>query len=70
MIELYHFSDASEQVHGCVSYVQLFDENSNCHCSIVLGKCRLTPIQRVTARRLELNAATLSRRHDQALRRE
>ena len=69
-IELHHFSDASEQAYGCVSYLRLIDKDFNCHCSIVLAKCRLTPIQRVTVPRLELNAATLSIKHDQVLRQE
>ena len=36
----------------------------------MLAKCGLTPIQRVTVPRLELNAATLSIKHHQVLRRE
>ena len=46
------------------------DEGFNCHCSIVLAKCKLTLIQRVTVPRLELKAATLLIKHDQVLRRE
>ena len=70
MIELHHFSDASEQAYGRISYVRLINEGFNRHCSIVLAACRLTPIQRVTVPRLELNAATLLTKHDQVLRRE
>ena len=67
MIELHHFSDASEQAYGCVSYFRLIDEG---FVIVALRLSQLTPIQTVTIPRLELNAATLSRKYGQILRRE
>ena len=69
-IEFHHFSDASEDAYGCVSYVRFVNENLECHCCLLFAKCRLTPIQRSTIPRLELNAATLSIKNDQFLRKE
>ena len=68
--ELYHFFDASEDAYGCISYVRNVNEFSGCHTSILSAKCRSTPIQRNAIPRLELNAATISIKNDQTLRKE
>ena len=70
IIEFHHFSDASEDAYSSVSYIRLINEFSEVHTSILLAKCRLTPISTSTIPRLELNAATMSVKNDKFLRKE
>ena len=70
VVEFHHFSDASEDAYSSVSYIRLINEASECHTSILLAKCRLTPISTSTIPRLELNAATMSVKNDNVLRKE
>ena len=57
---LHHFSDASEEVYGQVSYLRLVNTENKIHCVVVMGKSRVAPGKRVSIPRLELTAATLS----------
>lgn len=59
-IELHHFSDASIYGYGQCSYLRLINENGKVHCSLVMGKSRVTPLKAVTIPRLELTAALVS----------
>eukprot|EP00112_Aurelia_sp_Birch-Aquarium-sp1_P012064 Seg2533.1 transcript_id=Seg2533.1/GoldUCD/mRNA.D3Y31 product="hypothetical protein" protein_id=Seg2533.1/GoldUCD/D3Y31 len=68
--ELHHFSDASEQGYGAVSYLRLINENGDIHCSFVLGKSRVTPVKRITIPRLELSAATVAVKLDKMIKKE
>ena len=68
--ELHHFSDASESGYGVVSYLRVINEKGCIHCSLLLGKSRLTPIKPVTIPRLELSAATLAVKIDKMLTHE
>ena len=58
--ELHHFSDASITGYGQCSYIRMIDENDKVHCSLVIGKARVTPVQIITIHRLELQAAVTS----------
>lgn len=58
--ELHHFSDASLLGYGQCSYLRLISENDQIHCSLVMGKARVTPLKPVTIPRLELTAAVVS----------
>ena len=58
--ELHHFSDASTKGYGQCSYVRYVNKRGEIHCSLVLGKSRVTPLKPVTIPRLELTAATTS----------
>ena len=58
--ELHHFSDASMTGYGQCSYLRLVDDANNVHCSLVMGKARVTPLRVVTIPRLELQAAMVS----------
>ena len=69
-VEFHHFSDASEDAYSSVSYIRLINEASECHTFILLAKCRLTPISTSTIPRFELNAATMSVKNDNFLRKE
>lgn len=59
-VQLHHFSDASEEGYGAVSYLRLTDALGNIACSILLGKARVAPLKTVTVPRLELTAATVA----------
>lgn len=59
-MELHHFSDASQSGYGQCSYLRLTNENDQVHCSLVMGKARVTPLKPVTIPNLELTAAVVS----------
>ena len=59
-VELHHFSDASLSGYGQCSYLRLISESDQTHCSLVMGKARVTPLKPVTVPRLELTAAVVS----------
>ena len=58
--EVYHFSDASEEGYGQCSYLRLIDKFGTIHCSLLIGKSRVSPIKYISIPRLELTAATSS----------
>ena len=68
--ELHHFSDASMTGYGQCSYLRLVDEHGKVHCSLVMGKARVTPLKITTIPRLELTAAVVSLRVSAMLRQE
>lgn len=68
--ELHHFSDASFKGYGQCSYLRMVNQENQIHCSFVIGKARVTPLKSVTVPRLELNAAVVSVRVSEQLRRE
>lgn len=68
--ELHHFSDASEQGYGTVSYMRLHTETHNVHIAFMLGKARVAPLKQMTVPRMELVAATLAVRVDMMIRKE
>ena len=57
---LQHFPDASEKGYGQCSYIQLINDEGEIHCSLLVGKSRVTPKEFLSAPRLELTAAVLS----------
>ena len=62
--ELHHFVDASqEHVYGTVSYLRFVNERGEIHCSFVMDKLKVKPLNKVaTVPNLELTAATLATR--------
>jgi hypothetical protein len=58
--ELHHFADASTTGLGACSYLRLIDRNGMVHCSLVMGKSRVSPMKITTVPRLELQAAVLA----------
>ena len=68
--ELHHFSDASSQGYGAVSYLRQIDVNGKVHCSLIMAKSRLAPLKAMMIPRMELSAAVLATRLDQMIRRE
>ena len=69
-LQLHHFSDASQQGYGAVSYLRSKDDKGTIHCSFVMGKARTAPLKSITIPRLELSAAVLASRLDKIIRRE
>ena len=69
-VELHHFSDASEDGFGAVSYVRTINHEGKIHCSFAIGKSRLAPLKPMTIPRLELSAATVAVKLDRMLKRE
>lgn len=57
-IQLHHFSDASENGYGTVSYVRHEGECGNICISLLMAKARVAPLKRMTIPRMELAAAT------------
>ena len=68
--QLHHFCDASLDGYGTVSYLRLIDNQNRIHCSMMMAKSRLAPLKQLTIPRLELSAATLAVKVDQAIQNE
>ena len=68
--QLHHFSDASEDGYGSVSYLRLVNKEGDIYYAFLFGKSRVTPLKAVTIPRLELSAPTMSVRLDRMLKRE
>lgn len=62
--QMHHFSDASEQGYGVVSYLLLHNNQNLVHSTLLVSKARVTPLKPITIPRLELTAATLASRID------
>ena len=69
-IELYHFLDASVDGYGQCSYLRLVNKSNQVHCSLAMGKSRVTPLKNVTVPRLQLTAALVSTKVSSVLRQE
>ena len=44
-LQLHHFSDASQQGYGAVSYLRSKDDKGTIHCSFEMGKARTAPLK-------------------------
>ena len=63
-LQLHSFSDASSIGYGAVTYLRVLFPDGTIHCSFVMGKSRLAPLNMVTIPRLELMAAVVAVRLD------
>ena len=70
VLELHHFSDASEKAYGCCSYLRCINKSGQIHTSLIISKHRVAPLKQITIPRLELQAAVLSAKIDAMLRKE
>ncbi|XP_037388700.1 uncharacterized protein LOC119262023 [Pygocentrus nattereri] len=68
--ELHRFSDASISGYGECTYLRVISESDEVHCSLVMGKSRVTPSKVTTIPRLELTAAVVAVRTSDMLRNE
>ena len=62
--------DACDYGYGKVSYLRLVDSNGRIHCSLMIGKARVSPLKVMTILRMELVAAILSVNMSILLRKE
>ena len=67
---LHHFSDASQDGYGQVSYLRLVDQKGMIHCGLVMAKSRVTPINFFFTPSLELAVAALSIKVSRMLQKE
>ncbi|XP_038154235.1 uncharacterized protein LOC119791920 [Cyprinodon tularosa] len=67
---LHHFSDASEVAYGTASYLVLMNDLGRIHCSLMMGKSRVSPLKQITVPRLELTAAVVAVKVDRMLQAE
>ena len=65
--QLHHFSDASEDGYGTVSYLRLTNTRGKVHMAFLMAKARVAPLKQVTIPRKELTAAVLAVRMDRML---
>ena len=57
---IHHFSNASEDRYGQVSYLRLVNDQGVVHCVLLTGKARLSSLKYLSVPRHKLVAATLS----------
>ena len=57
---LHHFLDASEKRYDQWSYIQLVNDEEEIHCSLLVGKSRVSPKKFLSTPRLESTVAELS----------
>lgn len=68
--QLNNFSDASENTYGTATYLVVTNEQNQKHCSLLMGKSRVSPLKQITIPRLELTAAAIAVKVDKILRQE
>ena len=69
-IQLHHFSDASENGCGTVTYIRSESSTCNVHVYLLMAKARVAPLKKVTIARSELTAATSMVKINSVLQRE
>ena len=67
---IHHFSDASEEGYGQVSFIRMVNYDGVIHCNFIMGKAGVTPKKYISIPHLELVAATLSVNMAKFLRKE
>ena len=68
--ELIILSDGSVNAYGCAAYVRWGLKDGNRMCRLILAKCRISPINRVSIPQMELNGAVLSKRIRKVIEKE
>ena len=60
--ELIILSDGSETAYGCAAYIRWELEDGKFWCRLLMSKCRIAPVNRISIPQMELNGAVLSKR--------
>ncbi|KAJ8367292.1 hypothetical protein AAFF_G00323530 [Aldrovandia affinis] len=68
--QLHHFSDASENGYGTVTYILLTNTQGKKHVPFLMGKSRVAPLKQVTIPRMELTAAVVAVKVDKIMKQE
>jgi len=68
--QIHHFSDASQDGYGIVSYLLLTNNQGEKCVSFLMGKSRVAPLKQITIPRMELTAATVAVKIDLMLKEE
>ena len=55
-------SDGSESAYGCTAYIRWKLNDGTFWCRLLLAKCRIAPLRRISIPQMELNGAVLSKR--------
>ena len=55
-------SDGSETAYGCAAYIRWTLPDGSFWCHLVMAKCRIAPVSRISIPQMELNGAVLSKR--------
>ncbi|XP_072050993.1 uncharacterized protein [Amphiura filiformis] len=69
-MQLHHFSDASDNGYGTVSYIRSESSSGTVHVSLLMAKARVAPLKKITIPRMELTAATSMVKINSVLQRE
>ena len=69
-VELHMFADASERAFAAAGYVRISDITGQHHSSLIMARSRLAPLKQLSIVRLELQAAVLSVRLANTIRKE
>ena len=68
--QLIILSDGSELAYGCAAYIRWELPDGSFWVRLIMGKCRIAPINRISIPQMELNGAVLSKRIRVLLERE
>jgi len=55
-------SDGSDLAYGFAAYVRWELDDGKFWCSLIMAKCRIAPVNKLSTPQMELNAAVLSKR--------
>ena len=68
--QLIILSDGSEVAFGCAAYIRWQLDDGSFWVRLIIGKCRIAPVNRISIPQMELNGAVLSKRIRVILERE
>ena len=63
-------SDASDLAYGFAAYIRWKVEDGRFWCRLIMAKCRIAPINKLSTPQMELNAAVLSKRGRKVIEKE
>ena len=68
--DLILFSDGSQVAYGCAAYIRWTLSDGTYFCKLLLAKCCIAPIRRISIPQMELNGAVLSKRCRKVIEKE
>ena len=63
-------SDGSDTAYGFIAYIRWRLESGEFWCRLIMAKCRIAPLAKVSTPQMELNAAVLSKRGRKVIEKE